>query len=57
MHGLTVIARRLQPCMVIKAALRSGNWESGEELGDTWASRNAFSYGRRAPQQAAPAAP
>jgi len=56
-HGLTVIARRLQPCMVIKAALRSGNWESGEELGDTWASRNAFSYGRRAPQQAAPAAP
>ena len=23
-----------------------GNWESGEELGDTWASRNAYSYGR-----------
>ncbi len=24
----------------------AGNWESGEELGDTWASRNAYSYGR-----------
>ena len=24
----------------------TGNWESGEELGDTWVSRNAYSYGR-----------
>ena len=23
-----------------------GNWESGEELGDTWRDRNTFSYGR-----------
>ncbi|MBO1351250.1 MAG: magnesium chelatase subunit H [Hormoscilla sp. GUM202] len=24
-----------------------GNWETGEELGDTWAGRNRFSYGRK----------
>ena len=24
----------------------AGNWEAGDELGDTWASRNSFSYGR-----------
>jgi magnesium chelatase subunit H len=24
----------------------AGNWESGGELGDTWAARNAFSYGK-----------
>jgi magnesium chelatase subunit H len=24
-----------------------GNWESGDELGDTWQNRNAFSYGRK----------
>ena len=24
----------------------AGNWESGGELGDTWAARNAFSFGR-----------
>jgi magnesium chelatase subunit H len=29
-----------------------GNWESGEELGNTWASRNVFSYGRKDKGQA-----
>lgn len=24
----------------------AGNWDDGDELGDTWVSRNAFSYGR-----------
>ncbi|MEW6494797.1 MAG: magnesium chelatase subunit H, partial [Cyanobacteriota bacterium] len=31
-----------------------GNWESGEELGNTWATRNAFSYGRQDKGQARP---
>jgi len=31
-----------------------GNWESGEELGDTWQSRNVFSYGREDKGQARP---
>ncbi|QSJ17604.1 magnesium chelatase subunit H [Nostoc sp. UHCC 0702] len=31
-----------------------GNWESGEELGDTWQSRNVFSYGRQDKGQARP---
>jgi magnesium chelatase subunit H len=31
-----------------------GNWESGEELGNTWASRNGFSYGRQDKGQARP---
>jgi magnesium chelatase subunit H len=31
-----------------------GNWESGEELGDTWESRNVFSYGRSDKGQARP---
>jgi len=31
-----------------------GNWESGEELGNTWASRNVFSYGREDKGQARP---
>jgi magnesium chelatase subunit H len=31
-----------------------GNWETGEELGDTWQSRNAFSYGRQDKGQARP---
>ncbi|WP_250855242.1 cobaltochelatase subunit CobN, partial [Anabaena sp. PCC 7938] len=31
-----------------------GNWESGEELGDTWESRNVFSYGRQDKGQARP---
>ncbi|HEY9669835.1 MAG TPA: magnesium chelatase subunit H [Waterburya sp.] len=31
-----------------------GNWESGDELGNTWATRNAFSYGRQDKGQARP---
>ncbi|PPS45475.1 magnesium chelatase subunit H [Chroococcidiopsis sp. TS-821] len=31
-----------------------GNWESGDELGDTWRDRNVFSYGRRDKGQARP---
>lgn len=33
-------------CLADKRHTITGNWETGEELGDTWASRNAFSYGR-----------
>ncbi|WP_427157768.1 magnesium chelatase subunit H [Aliinostoc sp. HNIBRCY26] len=31
-----------------------GNWESGDELGKTWQSRNVFSYGRQDKGQARP---
>lgn len=31
-----------------------GNWESGEELGQTWEGRNSFSYGRNDKGQARP---
>ena len=31
-----------------------GNWENGEELGNTWQSRNTFSYGRQDKGQARP---
>ena len=31
---------------MVNERVGAGNWESGEELGDTWASRNAYSYGR-----------
>ncbi|MEA5619681.1 magnesium chelatase subunit H [Cronbergia sp. UHCC 0137] len=31
-----------------------GNWDSGEELGNTWQSRNVFSYGREDKGQARP---
>lgn len=31
-----------------------GNWESGEELGNTWQGRNSFSYGRKDQGQARP---
>ncbi|MDT9341382.1 magnesium chelatase subunit H [Trichodesmium erythraeum 21-75] len=31
-----------------------GNWESGDELGDTWQGRNVFSYGRQDKGQARP---
>ncbi|HLO86409.1 MAG TPA: magnesium chelatase subunit H [Nostocaceae cyanobacterium] len=31
-----------------------GNWESGDELGKTWESRNVFSYGRKDKGQARP---
>jgi magnesium chelatase subunit H len=30
------------------------SWESGDELGDTWCSRNAFSYGRNEKGKARP---
>ncbi|GBF96914.1 protoporphyrin IX magnesium chelatase [Raphidocelis subcapitata] len=31
---------------MVNERVGASNWESGEELGDTWAARNAFSYGR-----------
>ena len=31
-----------------------GNWESGDELGDTWQGRNVFSYGRQDKGEARP---
>jgi magnesium chelatase subunit H len=31
---------------MVNERVGASNWESGAELGDTWASRNAFSYGR-----------
>ncbi|HBB34037.1 MAG TPA: magnesium chelatase subunit H [Cyanobacteria bacterium UBA8803] len=31
-----------------------GNWDSGDELGNTWRDRNAFSYGRQDKGQARP---
>lgn len=31
-----------------------GNWETGEELGNTWKGRNSFSYGRQDKGQARP---
>ncbi|KAK9843478.1 hypothetical protein WJX81_004582 [Elliptochloris bilobata] len=33
---------------MVNERVGAGNWESGEELGDTWASRNSYSYGRGA---------
>jgi len=32
---------------MVNERVGAGNWDSGQELGDTWASRNAFSYGRQ----------
>ena len=31
---------------MVNERVGSSGWEDGAELGDTWASRNAFSYGR-----------
>ncbi len=31
---------------MVNERVGASTWESGQELGDTWASRNAFSYGR-----------
>jgi magnesium chelatase subunit H len=31
---------------MVNERVGQGNWQAGEELGSTWASRNAFSYGR-----------
>lgn len=30
---------------MVNERVGAGNWESSTELGDTWAARNAFSYG------------
>lgn len=32
---------------MVNERVGSSEWEDGSELGDTWASRNAFSYGRQ----------
>jgi cobalamin biosynthesis Mg chelatase CobN len=37
---------------MVNERVGAASWDSGAELGDTWASRNAFSYGRRAPDLA-----
>ncbi len=34
---------------MVNERVGASNWEDGKELGDTWASRNAFSYGRYTP--------
>ena len=31
---------------MVNERVGAGEWEDGKELGDTWASRNSFSYGR-----------
>lgn len=31
---------------MVNERIGNSQWEDGSELGDTWASRNAFSYGR-----------
>lgn len=31
---------------MVNERVGASNWESGDELGDTWASRNSFSFGR-----------
>ena len=31
---------------MVNERVGAGNWEEGAELGNTWASRNSFSYGR-----------
>jgi magnesium chelatase subunit H len=32
---------------MVNERITDGNWETGEELGNTWQDRNAFSYGRK----------
>ncbi|MEQ8969161.1 MAG: magnesium chelatase subunit H [Coleofasciculus sp. C1-SOL-03] len=39
---------------LVNDQVTDGNWESGEELGKTWESRNSFSYGRQDKGQARP---
>jgi magnesium chelatase subunit H len=39
---------------LVNDRVTDGNWESGDELGNTWQSRNAFSYGRQDKGQARP---
>lgn len=31
---------------MVNERVGASNWENGDELGDTWAARNAYSYGR-----------
>ncbi len=31
---------------MVNERVGAGNWDSGAELGDTWAARNSFSFGR-----------
>lgn len=31
---------------MVNERVGASNWEDGDELGNTWVSRNAFSYGR-----------
>lgn len=39
---------------LVNDRVTDANWESGEELGDTWQGRNTFSYGRTDKGQARP---
>lgn len=39
---------------LVNDQVTAGNWESGEELGQTWRDRNVFSYGRQDKGQARP---
>ncbi|WP_315790171.1 magnesium chelatase subunit H [Fischerella sp. JS2] len=39
---------------MVNERVTDGNWESGEELANTWQSRNVFSYGRQDRGQARP---
>ncbi|MCX7594565.1 MAG: magnesium chelatase subunit H [Fischerella sp.] len=39
---------------LVNDRVTDGNWESGDELGNTWQSRNVFSYGRQDKGQARP---
>ncbi|MBD2742872.1 magnesium chelatase subunit H [Coleofasciculus sp. FACHB-1120] len=39
---------------LVNDRVTDGNWESGDELGDTWRDRNVFSYGRQDKGQARP---
>ncbi|MCA1992108.1 MAG: cobaltochelatase subunit CobN, partial [Coleofasciculus sp. S288] len=39
---------------LVNDQVTDGNWDSGEELGNTWQSRNAFSFGRQDKGQARP---
>jgi len=39
---------------MVNERVTDGNWESGDELGNTWRDRNAFSYGRQDKGRARP---
>jgi magnesium chelatase subunit H len=39
---------------LVNDRVTDGNWESGEELGETWRDRNTFSYGRQDKGKARP---